>query len=136
MKKVRTTYSWALSFLMIIVFSNIANADSKKLLTATEITTMISGNTLSGVFGEKHTRYAQRNHKNGMAVVHVEGSAVRLIPWFVKESGFYCEDWSEDGVLCYQIAWDRESKKYYLIYPDGTSAQTNLQKGFHPITFK
>lgn len=112
------------------------NTDKIKLLTANEITSTIADSTLSGVFGEEQTKYAQRNHSNGIALVHIEGSDVRFIPWFVKDSGYYCEDWAKDGVACYQIAINTESGKYQFINADGTATDTHLQKGLHSINFE
>lgn len=111
-------------------------ADERKELSAAEITQLISGNTLSGVFGEEKTRYAQRNHSTGIAVVHADGTPVRLIPWFVKEPSSYCEDWAEAGVLCYQIAKDTSSGEHVFVRPDGTTSELNIQEGLHSITFE
>lgn len=137
MKKCGTTYPWTVGIALTLVSVCTVHAEEKNLLTAAEITKTLSGNTLSGVFGEQKTRYAQRIHESGIAVVHVEGSPVRLIPWFVKEPNSYCEDWDKDGVPCYQIGQEITSGDHYFVYPDGSTSDTiTVQEGFHPITFK
>lgn len=110
-------------------------ADEMKMLSAAEIRDVFSGSTITGRFGKKNTRFAQRNHANGIAVVHVDGSTVRLIPWLVQGPKSYCEDWAENGVSCYQIGHDADADKYVLIYADGSRIDINVQDGFHPITF-
>lgn len=136
MKKNRPLQAWAIGIVLALTSVCAVHADEKKMLTAAEITELVSGNTLSGVFGEENTRYAQRNHRNGIAVVHIEGLPTRLIPWFVKEPGSYCEDWAEDGVQCFQISQDTSSGKHTLLSSDGTTSEPLAQVGFHPITFK
>ncbi|WP_019617244.1 hypothetical protein [Psychromonas ossibalaenae] len=141
MKNNKPVYSSRLGAILVIASLGTAHADTIntdkiKVLTAAEITSTIGGNTLSGVFGEEKTRYVQRNHKNGIALVHIEGSDVRFIPWFVKDSGFYCEDWAKDGVACYKVGMNAKSGKYQFINADGTISETNLEKGFHSITFE
>ncbi len=122
---------------LALAAASAAQAKDKKLLSAAEITKMVSGNTFSGVFGEKKKRYAQRNHVNGLAVVHIEDSPVRLIPWFVKEPNSYCEDWDKDGVPCYQIELNTKTGERYFVYPDRSiSDPIKVQEGFHPITFE
>jgi len=122
---------------MTVGIATAGYAEDGKILSATEITEMVSGNTLSGVFGEKNTRYAQRNHANGIAVIHVAGSPIRLAPWFVKEPDTYCEDWDKDGVLCYQIVQDASSGERRFVYSDGSSSPVvKVQEGFHPISLE
>lgn len=127
---------WVIGVIATLATVGAVQADERKELTATEISQLIGGNTLSGVFGAENTRYAQRNHSNGIAVVHVDGTPARLIPWFVKEPGSYCEDWAEDGVLCYQIAVDTKAGKHIFIRGDGSTSELNVQEGLHSITFE
>ncbi|GAA6154927.1 hypothetical protein [Pyruvatibacter sp. HU-CL02332] len=113
-----------------------SHAEGERVLTAAEISDALAGNTFSGVFGEENTRYAQRNHRNGMAVVNIEGTPARLIPWFVEEPGSYCEDWAESGVICYRISRDDSSGKHFFQRPNGTVSEFVVQKGFQPFTFE
>lgn len=141
MTKSKSTYANILNAVLIIASISTASAGEKsthqtKMLTAAEITSTISGNTLSGVFGEEKTRYAQRNHPNGIALVHIEGSDVRFIPWFVKDSGFYCEDWAKEGIACYQVGQNTQSGQYHFVNADGSITKTNIAKGLHSITFE
>ena len=133
----RTTHAWAVGIAMTLAAACTAHAQEKKMLTTAEIKAMVVGNTLSGVFGEKKTRYAQRVHANGTAVIHVDGSPIRFAPWFLKEPDSYCEDWDKDGVYCYKITLNTDTGKHHFVYSDGSlSPEINLQNGFHPITFK
>lgn len=127
---------WAIGIALTVTPAVAANAEEDERLTAAEITQLFGGNTLSGVFGEQNTRYAQRNHSSGVAVVHIEGKPVRLIPWFVKKPGTYCEDWAEDGVSCYQIGKDAASGTHYFVRADGTTSAFTVREGAHPITFE
>lgn len=137
MKKSKQARTWAFSIALTLASVCTVYAEENKLLTTSEIIKMVSGNTLSGVFGEKKTRYAQRVHANGIAVIHVEGSPIRLSPWFVKEPNSYCEDWDKDGIYCYQINLNTKTGERNFVYSDGSpSPMINLQEGFHPITFK
>lgn len=137
MRKYRQAHTWVFGIALALTSVGTVHAEEKKLLTTTEIIEMVSGNTLSGVFGEKNTRYAQRVHANGIAVIHVDGSPIRIAPWFVKEPNSYCEDWDKDGIYCYQIRQNTSTGERSFVYSDGSlSPLINVQKGFHPITFK
>ncbi len=137
MTKSKSARAWAFGMAIAVGSVCTAHAGEKKTLTAAEITAMVSGNTLSGVFGEKSTRYAQRNHANGIAVIHVDGSPIRIAPWFVKGADTYCEDWDKGGIYCYKIILDTETGERNFVYSDGSiSPKINLQEGFHPITFE
>lgn len=141
MKKNKFAYLQSLATILVMASISSAqasatNTNEMRVLTASEITAIIGGSTLSGVFGEEKTRYAQRNHVNGIALVHIEGSEVRFIPWFVKKTGSYCEDWATDGITCYQVGQNKKTGKYHFINADGTTPETNLKKGFHSINFE
>lgn len=129
--------SAAFGTVLLVSSAGLAQEDNTQFLTAVEITELVSGNTLSGVFGEHETRYAQRNHANGLAVIHVEGQPIRIAPWFVQGSDLYCEDWGKDGVLCYRIRKDPSTGERRFVYPDGSlSPVINVQTGFQSITFE
>jgi len=112
------------------------SAEPIEMLSSIQIKSLFTSSTISGRFGAEEKRFAQRNHANGIAVVHAEGSEVRHIPWLTQEPNFYCEDWAKSGVLCFQIGHDTASGKYYLFYEDGSSIGIEVQDGFHSIIFK
>lgn len=136
MKRNRQRYAWAFRAAMALATMGPAHGAEKEMLSASEILELVSGNTLSGVFGAENTRYAQRNHRSGITVVNIEGLPARLIPWFVKEPASYCEDWADDGVLCYQIGRDTSSSKYFFQRADGSTSELNVEEGAQPFTFK
>lgn len=136
MKRNRRRYAWVFGVAMTFATMGAAHGAEKEMLTAPEILELVSGNTLSGVFGAENTRYAQRNHRSGITVVNIEGMPARLIPWFVKEPASYCEDWSDDGVLCYQIGRDTSSGTYFFQRADGSTSELNVEEGAQPFTFK
>ena len=136
MNRNRKRYAWVFGVAMALTTVGAAHGAEKQMLTASEILELDSGNTLSGVFGAENTRYAQRNHRSGITVVNIEGLPSRLIPWFVKEPAAYCEDWADDGVLCYQIGRDTSSGTYFFQRADGSTSELNVQEGAQPFTFK
>lgn len=136
MNRSRQRCAWAFGVAMTLASMGAAHGAEKQMLTASEILELVSGNTLSGVFGAENTRYAQRNHRSGITVVNIEGLPARLIPWFVKEPASYCEDWSDDGVLCYQIGRDMSSGKYFFQRADESTSELTVQEGAQPFTFK
>ncbi|AWZ02308.1 hypothetical protein RHODOSMS8_02793 [Rhodobiaceae bacterium] len=128
--------AWVFGVAMALATMGTAHGAEKEMLSASEILELVSGNTLSGVFGAENTRYAQRNHRSGITVVNIEGMPVRLIPWFVKEPASYCEDWADDGVLCYQIGRDTNSGTYFFQRADGSTSELTVAEGAQPFTFK
>ena len=137
MKQKKSAHSWAIGFVLTLVTAVCTvHADEDKMLIAAEITEMVTGNTMSGVFGEDKTRYAQRNHCNGIAVVHIDGSPIRHIPWFVEAPDSYCEDWAEFGVLCFKVGQNTSTGERYFVRLDGTITKTTVQEGFHSINFE
>lgn len=130
-------HALAIAIAMTVGVASAGLAGETKILSATEIKELFSGNTISGVFGEEETRYAQRNHANGTAVIHVDGSPIRFAPWFTSEPDSYCEDWDKDGVFCFKLQHDTDSGEYRFVYSDGSlSPVAKIQEEFHPITFE
>lgn len=111
------------------------NHENRETLTSKEIKNFISDSTISGSFGEENTKFSQRNHKNGIAIVNIEGMDIKTIPWFISEDDHYCEDWGKDGILRYKLEKDTSSDRYFL-RAEGKTIETEIkiEKGFHSIT--
>ncbi|WP_299375303.1 hypothetical protein [uncultured Kiloniella sp.] len=119
----------------LVGFVASALADGGGYMKADEVTALMSGNSISGMFGDNKA-YRQRNHSNGIAVVAVKGDPVRLIPWFVDEKARYCEDWSEWGVFCFKFK--RTDKPDTIISERENGKQMNLtwREGYIDINHK
>jgi hypothetical protein len=104
------------------------------MLTAAEINTLMSGNSVDGAFPDGVTLYRQNNHADGIAVVVVKGDKIRNIPWEAVEKegvGYYCEDWSADdwGTLCFTVT--REDQMHPVFKNEsGTLIPTTWTSGF------
>ncbi|MHA7772652.1 hypothetical protein [Roseibium sp. M-1] len=118
--------------------SGIAQADPANL-SASEINTMMSGNSIHGFFPDGVTEYRQNNHEDGIAVVVVKGDKIRNIPWEAVEiegKGHYCEDWSGDGwgKLCFTVTREEKTKPVFT-NAKGKANTQNWSEGFVDLNF-
>ncbi|WP_020590583.1 hypothetical protein [Kiloniella laminariae] len=118
----------ALAFL-----TGLSSAQAENYMNADEVRTLMSGNSISGVFGDNKA-YKQRNHANGIAVVAVKGDPVRLIPWFVDDQARYCEDWLDWGVFCFKLRQGDTANKIISLRPSGEELGFDWHEGFIDIT--
>lgn len=128
-----------LFLLMTVTIAPLALADPVNL-TADEIKTMMSGNSIHGFFPDGVTQYRQNNHQDGIAVVVVKGDMIRNIPWEAVEidgKGHYCEDWSADGwgKLCFTVTRE-ETDQPVFTNAKGVSNKQNWTEGFVDLNFE
>lgn len=108
-------------------------------LSAGEINTMMSGNSIFGFFPDGVTEYRQNNHSDGIAVVVVKGDKIRNIPWEAVDidgTGHYCEDWSADGwgKLCFTVTREDRARPVFT-NAKGKANSQNWAEGFIDLNF-
>ena len=102
-----------------------AQADDREVM-GDELETLLSGNSIDGVWGEGH--YVQHFQANGRTVYVADGRPADWGTWRISSAGRYCSIWRGSSESCYPVV-ERDGTLHWLIESTGVVEPFTVVEG-------